>query len=67
MGENGTFSTFLYGHEAVRVVEAHDTAAPLFMYLAFQVTHSPYEIPPGYEQASDPVERRTFNAMVNIM
>ena len=67
VGENGTFSTFLYGHEAVKVVERHDTSKPLFVYLAFQATHSPYETPPGYEQASDPIERRTFNAMVNIM
>jgi arylsulfatase A-like enzyme len=66
-GENGTFSTLLYGREAVRIVQEHKLPQPLYMYLPYQVTQSPYQIPPGYEQASDPVQRRTFNAMVNIM
>ena len=67
-GENGTFSTLLYGHEAVRIVKEHKLPGPLYVYLPYQVTHSPYQIPPGpYENPSDPVQRRTFNAMVNIM
>lgn len=68
VGMNGTYSTFLYGREAVRVVETHDTSKPLFMYLAFQTTHSPYEVPPQYLNNSVPYEpRRVFNAMVSIM
>ena len=39
---------------------AHDTSNPLFMYLPFQVTHSPYEIPSygGYVSKSDPQPRQ---------
>ena len=32
VGENGTFSTLLYGPEAVKVVMAHPVSSPLFMY-----------------------------------
>jgi hypothetical protein len=63
-----TFSTTLYSTEAVRVVTAHDTAqGPLFLYLPFQVTHSPYEIPASYLNKSIDVARATYDAMVNIM
>ena len=59
-GENGTFSTYIYTREAVRVIEAHaalnrrerataaSTAAvtPLFMYLSWHAVHTPLEAPP---------------------
>lgn len=50
-GENGTFSTLLYGQEAVRLIESHAAAKrekPLFMYLAWQVIPiaTPVAIPP---------------------
>ena len=32
-GRNGTFSTLIYGPEAVRVVMEHKLPQPLFMYL----------------------------------
>jgi len=36
-GENGTsYSTFLYTAEALKLVRAHDTATPFFLYLAYQ-------------------------------
>lgn len=66
-GQNGTFSTLIYGPKAVDMVMQHVLPQPLFMYLPFQCTHSPYEIPDGYTRDSDAVQRRVFNAMVNIM
>ena len=43
-----SYSTTLYGKLAVNAVNTHDTSkGPLFLYLPFQVTHSPYEIPDG--------------------
>jgi hypothetical protein len=67
IGENGTFSTLLYGREAVKIVEEHALPQPLFVYLPFQVTHSPYELPPGYPVDKVDPARRTFNGMVHIM
>jgi leishmanolysin-like peptidase len=69
IGENGTYSTLLYGREAVKIVEEHPLPQPLFVYLPFQVTHSPYELPPGYpfEQQGVYPARQVFNGMVHIM
>ena len=67
------YSTTLYVAEATRVVDAHaaawgasssadsDVAAkPLFMYLAFQSVHNPYDVPPP----SIVDVNRTFPAIV---
>lgn len=37
---DGEYSTELFTEEAIRVVEAHDPATPLFLYLAYQACHS---------------------------
>ena len=39
-GENGTFSTLLYGPEAVKIVMAHKTSSPLFMCTCPAPQHS---------------------------
>lgn len=55
-GENGTFSTHLYAREAQTVIRDHvqrhsakneDDVPPLFMFLAWQATHTPLEMPVG--------------------
>ena len=43
-GLNGTYGAYIYGQGAVNAVMQHDTAKPLFLYLAFQNTHEPYEV-----------------------
>lgn len=43
-GENGTYSSYLYGGEAVRIINAHDVSLPLFMYVAFPLVHGPLEV-----------------------
>ena len=44
-GLNGTYTGETFAAEAVRVIEAHDPAVPLFMYLALHNTHAPLEAP----------------------
>eukprot|EP00928_Gymnodinium_smaydae_P069341 TRINITY_DN5277_c1_g1_i2.p1 TRINITY_DN5277_c1_g1~~TRINITY_DN5277_c1_g1_i2.p1 ORF type:complete len:514 (-),score=31.57 TRINITY_DN5277_c1_g1_i2:47-1588(-) len=44
-GENGTYSAYLFAAEALRVIRQHDTSSPMFMYLAFELTHTPLEAP----------------------
>ncbi|EDO38943.1 predicted protein [Nematostella vectensis] len=38
--EDGTYGTELFTREAVKVIEAHDTSTPLFLYVAHQAVHT---------------------------
>lgn len=44
-GENGTYSAFLFTEEATRVIEKHDPSTPMFMFLAYELTHEPLQAP----------------------
>lgn len=42
------YTTDLVAREAVRLIEGHDPAKPLFLYVPFNATHSPLQAPPEY-------------------
>lgn len=46
--EEEGYSTTLLGDDAVRLIEQHDPATPLFLYLAFNAVHTPYQAPQSY-------------------
>ena len=46
--EEQGYSTTLLGDDAVRLIEQHDPATPLFLYLAFNAVHTPYQAPQSY-------------------
>ena len=52
--EDGYF-TNLIGNEAVNIIENHDTAKPLFLYVASLAPHAPYQAP---RQTSTPTKTR---------
>ena len=61
------YATELLGREAVRVVQQHDFAKPLFLYLAFSAPHAPLQAPPEFVQPYAAIEdenRRTYAGMV---
>lgn len=72
-GRNGTYSTYLYADEAVRVLQDHqnkEAEQPLFMYLSWQAMHGPLEAPPEYHLPlpNDPRGHRSkMNAMAAIL
>ena len=76
-GENGTFSGTLYSSEAERVIKDHAAAhlapggdgAPLFMYLAWHLVHSPLEAPPRYfdPRCADSKNRQLYHAMATAL
>ena len=51
-GLNGTFTGYIYTAAAVDIIGAHPASAPLFLYLAFQVTHAPLEAPARFQRPS---------------
>lgn len=42
------YSTDLLGAEAVKIIQEHDAAKPLFLYVAFNATHAPLQAPAAY-------------------
>jgi len=64
------YSTTLLGNDAVRLIEKHDPARPLFLYLAFNAPHTPYQAPQAdqerYAHIADP-SRRAYAAMVSAL
>jgi len=65
------YHTLLVGNEAVRLIEADDGKAPLFLYVAFLAAHAPYEVPDAYADAykatiHNPL-RRAYAGMITAM
>ena len=67
----GNYSTELYTGEAARIIAAHPPDAPLYLYLAYQNVHDPYETAPAAYTALYPDEadaaRRNFSALVTLL
>jgi arylsulfatase A-like enzyme len=64
------YSTTLLGDDAVRLIDAHDPATPLYLYLAFNAAHTPYQAPPDYlaryPGIADP-SRRAYAGSITAM
>ena len=69
MDEKG-YSTTLLGNDAVKLIDAHDPAVPLFLYLAFNAPHTPYQAPQAYldqyPAIADP-SRRAYPASITAI
>ena len=64
------YSTTLIGDAAVRTIESHDGDNPLFLYLAFNAPHTPYQAPQSYLDRYPDVadrNRHAYDAMVTAM
>ena len=61
------YTTTLIGKDAARLIEKHDAARPLYLYLTFNAPHTPYQAPKEYidrySSIKDPT-RRTYAGMV---
>jgi arylsulfatase I/J len=64
------YDTQLFGADAVRLIDAHDTKTPLFLYLAFTAPHTPYQAPQNYldmyKEIADPL-RRAYAGQITAM
>ena len=61
------YTTTLIGKEAARLIDEHDPATPLYLYLTFNAPHTPYQAPQEYIDRYSGIEeptRRTYAAMV---
>jgi arylsulfatase A-like enzyme len=68
--EEEGYATDLIAAEARRIVERHDDARPLFLYVPFNAPHSPLQAPDEYleryRQVGDQ-RRRAYSAMVTAL
>jgi len=46
--EEEGYTTELLGRRAVELIDGHDPATPLFLYLTFNAPHTPYQAPQAY-------------------
>jgi arylsulfatase A-like enzyme len=69
VNEDG-YSTTLLGDDAVKLIGAHDTAKPLFLYLAFNAPHTPYQATQEYldrYKQIDDKSRRAYAGSITAM
>ncbi len=64
------YTTTLLGNDAVRLINQHDTARPLYLYLTFNAPHTPYQAPQEYldqyKNIADP-NRRAYAGSITAM
>ncbi len=68
--EEEGYTTTLIGQEATRLVNEHDFASPLFLYVPFNAPHSPLQAPDEYlERYADiqDAKRQKYAAMVTAL
>ncbi len=64
------YTTTLFGKDAARLIEQHDASTPLYLYLAFNAPHTPYQAPQEYIDRYPDIEdptRRTYAGMVTCL
>ncbi|MHC4680992.1 MAG: arylsulfatase B [Planctomycetota bacterium] len=64
------YTTDLLADESVRLIEQHDAAAPLFLYVPFNAVHSPFQAPESYIDKYKHIgqkRKRIYAAMVTSM
>ena len=68
--EEEGYSTTLLGNEAVKLINEQGGAAPMFLYLAFNACHTPYQATPEYldryKEIADP-SRRAYAGSITAM
>ena len=64
------FGTYQYTAEAERIIANHDTATPLFIYLAYGATHGPLQAPQKFLDMYPHIDyepRKKCLAMISIV
>ncbi|QJE97094.1 arylsulfatase B [Luteolibacter luteus] len=68
--EEEGYVTQLLGADAVKLIDAHDSSKPLFLYLAFTAAHAPYQAPPEYLERYKSIgdeSRRAYAGQITCM
>lgn len=69
-GYKGLYSTELFTQRATSIIAKHDSAKPLFLYVAMQAVHAPLQVPERYIAPYSFIKdhsRRQYAGMVSAM
>eukprot|EP00037_Helgoeca_nana_P018477 m.176803 g.176803 ORF g.176803 m.176803 type:complete len:685 (-) comp24460_c0_seq1:2944-4998(-) len=61
------YSSYLYGNETLRMLDAHDETIPLFVYLAWNNVHSPCEAPDNYLEVNSEIKDKSRQGLAGMM
>jgi arylsulfatase A-like enzyme len=64
------YTTTLLGKDAASLIDRHDQNTPLYLYLAFNAPHTPYQAPSEYVERYSSIQdptRRTYAAMISCL
>lgn len=65
---DGVYSADLFSSEARRLILQHDDVKkPMYLYLALQLVHDPYPLPPNFHRGATSTARQNFTAMVEYL
>ena len=65
---NISYSANFYARSTVEIIKRRDTSKSLFLYLPYQNTHAPYELPPAWEVQSFPeMWDHTYANMIHML
>lgn len=70
VGDNGTYSSYIYGNATLDFLRKQSTDTPFYIYLAWNNVHAPCEAPAYYENLNSHIQdknRRLFGGMVTAI
>ena len=63
-GKNGSYGAYTFTAHAVEVVLNHDVSTPFFLYMAYQNTHTPLQVPEHYRLPFTPPTNHSDKSMI---
>lgn len=63
-GRNGTYGAYTFTAHAVSAIKSHDVTVPFFLYMAYQNTHTPLQVPEHYRPAFAPPHNTSDKSMI---
>uniref|UniRef100_H2ZAS2 Sulfatase N-terminal domain-containing protein n=1 Tax=Ciona savignyi TaxID=51511 RepID=H2ZAS2_CIOSA len=69
--DNTVYTTTDFTDEAIRIIDNHDKATPMFLYMAYNAPHTPFEVDSSYTAYYDALlrtgNRKTYLGMISAL
>jgi hypothetical protein len=63
------YSTYFYRDKAIEIIQSHDLSTPLFLYIAMQAVHSPFDdIKESFDEIpEDYISQDVYSQILNLL